>query len=211
MVIILQLYALISRLFHKCFEGMAGSLDYSELSAIVRFIITQEKILGRDYEMPDILVETGTYQGQTPKRLSCYFGKIYTIEADPLHFEQIANVLPENVCSLFGESQIILRQLVPMIQHPCVFYLDAHWWDNGNITSAELKGKTALLDELDVVGPRLFDDLIIIDDSRLFESVTAEAGDWSLITVDRILEKIKHVKLFFEKEDRFIVHKQVQI
>jgi hypothetical protein len=173
------------------------------------FIFTQEKILGRDYEMPDILVETGTYQGQTPKRLSCYFGKIYTIEADPLHFEQIANMIPENVSSLFGESQIILCQLVPMIQYPCVFYLDAHLWDNGNITSSELKGKTALLDELDVVGPRLFDDLIIIDDPRLFGRITVEGGDWSLITVGRILEKIKHVKLFFEKEDRFIVHKQV--
>ena len=190
---------------------MAGSLDYSELLAIVGFIITQEKAIGHDYEMPDTLVETGTYQGQTPMRLSSYFGDIYTIEADPLHFERTVNVLPANVFPLFGQSPIILRELAPLIQRPCVFYLDAHWWANGDITRAELEGKTPLLDELKVIGPRVFDDLIIIDDSRLFGRMTPDAGDWSSITVGRILEKITHVKRFFEKEDRFVVHKQVQI
>lgn len=190
---------------------MAGSLEYSELLAILKFIIIQEKALGHGYEMPDTLVETGTYQGQTPMRLSSYFRDIYTIEADPLHFERTVNVLPANVFSLFGQSPIILRELAPLIQHPCVFYLDAHWWANGDITRAELEGKTPLLDELKVIGPRVFDDLIIIDDSRLFGRVTPDAGDWSSITVCRILEKITHVKRFFEKEDRFVVHKQVQI
>jgi hypothetical protein len=179
--------------------------------AILKFIITQEKALGHGYEMPDTLVETGTYQGQTPMRLSSYFEDIYTIEADPLHFERTVNVLPANVFSLFGQSPLILRELVPLIQRPCVFYLDAHWWANGDITRAELEGKTPLLDELKVIGPRVFDDLIIIDDSRLFGRVTPDAGDWSSITVCRILEKITHVKCFFEKEDRFVVHKQVQI
>jgi hypothetical protein len=190
---------------------MAGSLDYSELLAITGFIITQEKAIGHDYEMPDTLVETGTYQGQTPMRLSSYFGDIYTIEGDPLHFKRTVNVLPANVCSLFGESPIILRELASLIQRPCVFYLDAHWWANGDITRAELEGKTPLLDELNVIGPRVFDDLIIIDDMRLFGRVTPDTGDWSAITVCRILEKITHVKRFFEKEDRFVVHKQVQI
>jgi hypothetical protein len=190
---------------------MAGSLEYSELLAILKVIITQEKALGHGYEMPDTLVETGTYQGQTPMRLSSYFEDIYTIEADPLHFERTVNVLPANVFSLFGQSPLILRELVPLIQRPCVFYLDAHWWANGDITRAELEGKTPLLDELKVIGPRVFDDLIIIDDSRLFGRVTPDAGDWSSITVCRILEKITHVKCFFEKEDRFVVHKQVQI
>jgi hypothetical protein len=190
---------------------MTGSLEYSELLAILKVIITQEKALGHGYEMPDTLVETGTYQGQTPMRLSSYFEDIYTIEADPLHFERTVNVLPANVFSLFGQSPIILRELAPLIQHPCVFYLDAHWWANGDITRAELEGKTPLLDELKVIGPRVFDDLIIIDDSRLFGRVTPDAGDWSSITVCRILEKITHVKCFFEKEDRFVVHKQVQI
>ena len=190
---------------------MTGSLEYSELLAILKVIITQEKALGHGYEMPDTLVETGTYQGQTPMRLSSYFEDIYTIEADPLHFERTVNVLPANVFSLFGQSPIILRKLAPLIQRPCVFYLDAHWWANGDITRAELEGKTPLLDELKVIGPRVFDDLIIIDDSRLFGRVTPDAGDWSSITVCRILEKITHVKCFFEKEDRFVVHKQVQI
>jgi hypothetical protein len=190
---------------------MAGSLEYSELLAILKVIITQEKALGHGYEMPDTLVETGTYQGQTPMLLSSYFEDIYTIEADPLHFERTVNVLPANVFSLFGQSPLILRELVPLIQRPCVFYLDAHWWANGDITRAELEGKTPLLDELKVIGPRVFDDLIIIDDSRLFGRVTPDAGDWSSITVCRILEKITHVKCFFEKEDRFVVHKQVQI
>ena len=190
---------------------MTGSLEYSELLAILKVIITQEKALGHGYEMPDTLVETGTYQGQTPMRLSSYFEDIYTIEADPLHFERTVNVLPANVFSLFGQSPIILRELAPLIQHPCVFYLDAHWWANGDITRAELEGKTPLLDELKVIGPRVFDDLIILDDSRLFGRVTPDAGDWSSITVCRILEKITHVKCFFEKEDRFVVHKQVQI
>ena len=53
---------------------MAGSLDYSALSAVVWFITTQEKALDHDYEMPDTLVETGTYQGQTPTQLSTLRG-----------------------------------------------------------------------------------------------------------------------------------------
>jgi hypothetical protein len=187
---------------------MVGSLDYSELSAIVSFI---NKDLGHDYEIPDTLVETGTYQGKTPMQLSPYFETIYTIEADPLHFKRTASILPPNVHPIFGESQIILRELAPLIKRPCLFYLDAHWWDKANITRADLKGKTALLDELDVIGTRTFNDLIIIDDSRLFGRTTAEAGDWSLITVHRLLEKITHVKRFFEREDRFIVYKQAQV
>lgn len=188
---------------------MAGTLDYSELSAIVEFIISQEKAVGHDYVLPNIFVETGSYKGQTAERLSSYFDIIYTIEADPLHFKKTLNKLPGNVRLMFGQSPVILQELAPLIECPCVFYLDAHWWAKGDMTRPELRGKTPLLDELKVIGPRIFIDLIIIDDSRLFGLVTTEAGDWSLVTEGRILEKIAYVKRYFEKRDRFVVLKQV--
>ena len=74
----------------------------------------------------------------------------------------------------------------------------------------DLKGETALLEELNVIGAWLINDIIIVDDSRSFRQLTSEAGDWSSVAIERILDKVTHVKQFFEKEDRFVIYKQIQ-
>lgn len=63
--------------------------------------------------------------------------------------------------------------------------------------------------KLSVIGARLFNDIIIIDDPRLFGQITSEADDWSSITIKRIIDKVTHVKQFFEKENRFAIYKQI--
>ena len=63
--------------------------------------------------------------------------------------------------------------------------------------------------KLSVIDARLFNDLIIIDDSRLLGQITSEADDWSSITIKRIIVKVTYVKQFFEKEDRFVIYKQI--
>ena len=56
--------------------------------------------------------------------------------------------------------------------------------------------------KLSVIGARLFNDIIIMEDSRLFGQNTSEADDWSSHTIKRIIDKVTLVKQFFEKEDR---------
>jgi hypothetical protein len=63
---------------------------------------------------------------------------------------------------------------------------------------------TVYIIKLSVIGARLFNDLIIIDDSRS-EQITSEADDWSSITIERIIDKIVKRNIDLSYTNRFIV------
>jgi hypothetical protein len=77
----------------------------------------------------DVAVETGTLFGDSAVKLSRHFSRVYTIEINRELYERAAARFKDNdrVRVIFGDSKLLLRDLVKNIGQPCVFYLDAHF------------------------------------------------------------------------------------
>jgi glycosyltransferase involved in cell wall biosynthesis len=116
-----------------------------------------------------VLVETGTFKGDTVAELCSLFKKIYSIELSATLWEdavrRFENCLEVQI--LQGSSPARLRELKGELESLAVLYwLDAHWC----IASATA-GETSqcpLLDELLAIGQLNAQSVILIDDARLF-------------------------------------------
>jgi len=77
----------------------------------------------------DVAVETGTLFGDSALKLTRYFPRVYTIEINRELFERASARFKNNdrIRVLFGDSKLVLRDLVKDIHRPCLFYLDAHF------------------------------------------------------------------------------------
>jgi hypothetical protein len=77
----------------------------------------------------DIAIETGTLFGVSTRRLSRHFPLVYTIEIQRELYEKAAAKFKDNdrIRVLFGDSKLVLRELLKDIRRPCLFYLDAHF------------------------------------------------------------------------------------
>jgi len=118
-----------------------------------------------------VLVETGTYEGDTTEALRPHFGMVYTIEASkPLYEraqERFANA--KNVRLLFGDSGKTLPIVLGQIRQHAVFWLDAHWC-GGQTHGAVLS--SAIMPELEAIFAHpVRDHVILIDDARYFVGV----------------------------------------
>lgn len=77
-------------------------------------------------------VETGTHQGATTRGLAAMVPAVCTIEINPDFYAESCERLADlpNVRPFFGDSQDVLPRLLPHIQRPVLYYLDAHWHGN---------------------------------------------------------------------------------
>ena len=114
-----------------------------------------------------VLVETGTFQGETIEALRGDFTRLITIELfEPLYaaarekFRGDTHVEP-----YLGDSAVLLPGIIRDIPQPIVFWLDGHY--SGPGTAHE--NICPVLAELDAIFARnREDDIILIDDARLF-------------------------------------------
>lgn len=115
----------------------------------------------------DILVETGTYLGDTLYMLYPNFADLFSIELSP-HFHTRAQHrfrhLPK-VHLLQGDSGKELNALVPTLQKPALFWLDGHY--SGGATAKGDKD-CPVLEELNAIFQSPYAHVIYIDDARLF-------------------------------------------
>jgi hypothetical protein len=88
--------------------------------------IITKRVDCRDYR---IAIETGTLFGDSTLRLSRYFPEVYTIEVNRDLFEKASERFKDHsrIKVLFGDSRVVLKDLVQKLQYPCLFYLDAHF------------------------------------------------------------------------------------
>jgi len=116
----------------------------------------------------ETFVETGTYEGRTAKWAAIEFRNVFTIELS----EQLYNLYKDellakgNITPRLGNSKEILPDLFKIIDGNIIFWLDAHY-SYDNIT-AGADDPCPLRDELKIILKRRNDDIIIIDDARLF-------------------------------------------
>lgn len=121
----------------------------------------------RDSFGPDTFVEGGTFRGGTARWAAPHFKKVITIELSPALRDAAQSRLRhlDNIVFLQGHTRDVLRRVVPSIDGPAVFWLDAHW--SGGITSGE-QDECPILDEIAIINQSPHNHVILIDDARLF-------------------------------------------
>ena len=113
------------------------------------------------------VVEGGTYQGGTAKKLSKEFKNVYTIEKSDVMFEKAKQNIGsiQNITQLRGDTRDHLPSLVSQNDN-ILFWLDAHW--SGGDTYGE-QDECPLLQELEIIfSSSMKNYAILIDDARLF-------------------------------------------
>jgi hypothetical protein len=108
-------------------------------------------------------VETGTFLGDSTRKLIRAFATVETIElsARLARRAQLRFLLRPSVTVRHGKSAALLRPA----REPTLYWLDAHW--SGGITAGE-EYECPLLDELRATSPGTDRDCYLVDDAALF-------------------------------------------
>ena len=124
--------------------------------------------LGDRYELKDF-VETGTYYGSTASWAAVHFHSVITIEYSREIYEETATELGKkrNISCIFGDSRLVLKNLVPRLNRPTVFWLDSHW--SGGKTYGE-RDECPVIEEICAINTSQVAHFLFIDDARLFTS-----------------------------------------
>ncbi len=130
--------------------------------------------LARRYSLR-LFVETGTSFGDTVRAMIPHFDCLWTIELGDRLYAEAQEMFRDatNVHLIHGDSGRELGRLIPQLDAPTLFWLDAHY-SGGPLrgaTSARGEKDTPILEELDHIlsaaDPR---SAVVIDDARLFGS-----------------------------------------
>ncbi len=166
-------------------------------------------------KLPKIVIETGTFRGDSTEILSKLFLKVHTIEIDPSFYKYVEMKFKNapNIKCHFGNSVKILPKLLSSIKEPVVFFLDAH--HIGGNTPQLKKYPCPLLSELTLIGKRQERDLIIIDDYNNIGKKIKFKGDgiykktvidWRDITVPKIRRAYDRLSDELILEDSLILY-----
>jgi hypothetical protein len=132
-------------------------------------VIKKEAVLdyGRQFGL-DTLIETGTYHGLMLWATRKTYREIHTVELDDALFARAKRIFSRfpNVHLWHGDSGTLLKDLSARVQRPAVFFLDAHIAGPGTSMTAL---ETPIMQELETVFSRKYDDVILIDDARYFD------------------------------------------
>jgi len=138
------------------------------------------KISGLDKNKYDTFVETGTYRGFTIDYLKNKkaYKEFHTIEITDKWYnfcrEKYKN--DDNIHTYHGDSSYVLPKILEKINKPCIIFLDAHY--SGGTTGKSNKNEdTPIIDELEYLKNRPYDDIIILDDIGFVGQVGGEEPD----------------------------------
>ena len=113
------------------------------------------------------LIETGTYLGDTLYAMAPAFEQLYSIELSE-HYYRLAQKRFKNfnnIHLLLGDSGKVLKDLVPKLTSPALFWLDGHY--SGGLTAKGDK-ECPVYEELNAIFSSPHHHFIFIDDARLF-------------------------------------------
>ena len=116
----------------------------------------------------DVVVETGTHMGDMIQAVLPYCKRIYSIELDDKLFSKaVEKFKAEEKVKLFhGDSGKELSKILETLNKPVLFWLDGHFSGEG---TARGDFDTPIKQELaTILGGSVSDNLILIDDARLF-------------------------------------------
>lgn len=136
-------------------------------------------------------IETGTYTGDTAAWAAAHFSTVLTIEYSKAIYEDTVRRLGENqeIIFLFGDSRIVLREIVPTLTCSAIFWLDSHW-SGGNTYGKD--DECPLIEELSLINEAKTAHFLLIDDARLFLSPPPrphQIDRWP--GIDKVIEALK--------------------
>ncbi len=153
-------------------------------------------------------IETGTYLGETTEFISMNSRQVYSIEPEPLLFENAKKKLEniKNIEIINGTSEEVMPLLLSKISGNVNFWLDGHY--SAGVT---FKGEkdTPILDELNCIGENLarFGKVcIMIDDVRCFNPMIDEYSSYPALDVLVDWAKIHKLNWHIE-HDIFVIKK----
>ncbi|MCE9613253.1 MAG: hypothetical protein K8T26_03200 [Lentisphaerae bacterium] len=133
-------------------------------------IVKQRTLLqfARDYQL-NILVETGTYRGDTIEAMRTHFDRLYSIELNPeLHQKAKERFRDKgrHIVLIQGDSARELGHVVAQLEQPALFWLDGHYSGTG---TARGEQNTPIFEELGhILSSKVAGHVVIIDDARCF-------------------------------------------
>ncbi len=140
----------------------------------------------------DVLVETGTFMGDTVEYFKNSFKKIVSIELaeDLAKKAQKRFENNDNVKIIKGDSGEVLKDIVKEVNEPILFWLDGHYSSeffigNDYIKTAKTEVNTPVEEELRTILACREDHVILIDDARLFN------GTDDYPTIDKVRKMVK--------------------
>jgi hypothetical protein len=126
-----------------------------------------------------VLVETGTFFGDTVEFFKTIFERVYSIELaeDLAKRAMLRFELDNNVRIIHGDSADVLKSLIQDINEPVLFWLDGHYSSEffvgkDFIKTARGKKDTPVEEELKVIFESEMNHVILIDDARLFTGLS---------------------------------------
>lgn len=153
-------------------------------------------------------IETGAYRGDGIGHVADLYKQVHSIELSESWYDHCCNRFKNtpNIHLHFGNSKIVLPELLATMLEPVTVYLDAHYSAGTTAMGDEIKygrSGTPLLYELEILQQRSYHDIIIVDDTRLlggFGCVNGGAGtemwpsylyDWTDTTEEAIRMRLK--------------------
>ena len=138
-----------------------GAVDFSIDAGLVAVFKTRLPL--------QVFVETGTFEGESIRRVRPQFDEIHSVESSTEYYTQGVSRFRDDpkIFLYLGHSPDVLRQLAPSLRNKSVLYwLDAHWCVADH--AAGDSSQCPLLDELGAISRLNEQSVILIDDARLF-------------------------------------------
>lgn len=116
---------------------------------------------------PRIMVETGTLLGDMVEAMKSKFARIYSIEISP----ELARKAQQRFAGdthveiIENDSAIALRDLIPALPEPALFWLDGHY-SGGNTGKGEKE--TPVMEEIETILSSPLPHVVLVDDARCF-------------------------------------------
>ncbi len=148
---------------------------------------------------PEIFIETGTFQGDMIFAVKKNFKQIYSIELDEAFYRNARKKFANNnhILILFGDSPVQLKKILPKIDKPCLFWLDAHFSGEG---TAKGDIETPIMEEMILIlNHSNLKHIILIDDARLFIGKNHYPS----------IEKVKSLVFKYHKDWLFIIKNDI--
>lgn len=164
-------------------------------------------------------IETGTYHGDGIRRVLGQYERIHSIELAEKYALEAAKKFfdhPE-VTVYHGNSKEVLPVLLDTIAEPVTIFLDGHFSGGETAVGDEIVdgiSSAPLLTEIEIIMARPYDDIVVIDDTRMFGLRTwmnrgSKGGkwpeyeyDWTEINDDSIRSKLKPGYKIFKNQGR---------
>ncbi len=159
------------------------------------------KMYAKKYSI-NILIETGTYLGNTIEALRKKFKEIYSIELSKALYlkakQKFINYKQINI--ILGDSSEKLPKILSNIDSPCLFWLDAHY--SGGNTSKTNVETPIIMELLCILNHPNKNHVILIDDAHDF------IGKNDYPTIPELKEMINQYeeKVLIFKEDIIRIH-----